>query len=263
MFASTIPYTQLLLCFGFNNWIFLPHIKYLRSCSTVLLLQVATFQYCHIHGNIHKIEDANDSMCTNKGHICHSVFVWTIHSFSSQLEFLMSNEILSNSTSDGSAHRNFDQLLPSKRQTLPPSIIDKGLNPVLVVYMCLQLLGKCCACMWHHLPNCVWVGSWCLLYASSKHSIKAVIVLRSFWRFLGMVAKHSKHKAFFLLDAWQRKLISRISSEFYLNRLINLLVFFPKPLCWHFLWTLALLSGKEATLHILPSSLSLVWLLEG
>lgn len=72
---------------------------------------------------------------------------YLLHSFSSQLEFLMSKEIISNSISDESAHRNFDQLLPAKRQALLPSVIDKGLNPVSVVYMCLQLLGKCCACM--------------------------------------------------------------------------------------------------------------------
>lgn len=53
----------------------------------------------------------------------------------------MNKEIFSNSTSDGSAHRNFDQLLPAKRQAFLPSVIDRGLNPVLVVYVCLQLLG--------------------------------------------------------------------------------------------------------------------------
>lgn len=76
----------------------------------------------------------------------------------------------------------------------------------------------------------VLVDSWCLLYISSKHSVKTVIDLVSFWRFLGLVAKHSKHKAFSLLDAWQPKLVSRMSSEFFLNQLIYLLVFFPKPL---------------------------------
>lgn len=46
-----------------------------------------------------------------------------------------------------------------------------------------------------------------------------------------MVAKHRKHmKAFSLLDTWQPKFISEMSSEFYLHQLINLLVFFPKPL---------------------------------
>lgn len=129
MFASTIPYAQAWLCFGFNIWAFLNHIKYLRSCSRVLLLQVTTFQNVHrglppfnIHGDIHKIEDASGSMCVNKGHIYQSVFVWSIHSFSCHLEFFMSKEIFSNSTSHGSAHRNFDQLPSSKRQALlPPS----------------------------------------------------------------------------------------------------------------------------------------------
>lgn len=37
-------------------------------------------------------------------------------------------------------------------------------------------------------------------------------------------------KAFSLFDTWQPKFFSKMSSEFYLNRLINLLVFFPKPL---------------------------------
>lgn len=85
--------------------------------------------------------------CNNKGHICLPVFVWNIHSFSSHLKLLISKEIFSSSTSDGSAHRNFDHFLSSKRQALLPSIIDKGLNAVLLVYMCLQLLGKCCTYM--------------------------------------------------------------------------------------------------------------------
>jgi len=59
----------------------------------------------------------------------------------------MSKGVISNSILDESARGNFDQLLPAKRQALLPLVIDKGLNPVSVVCMCLQLLGKCCACM--------------------------------------------------------------------------------------------------------------------
>lgn len=45
-----------------------------------------------------------------------------------------------------------------------------------------------------------------------------------------MVAKDSKDKAFSILEAWQPKFITRMRSEFYLNQLINLLLFFPKAL---------------------------------
>lgn len=71
----------------------------------------------------------------------------------------MSNELFSNTTSDGRARRNFDELLSSKRQALLPSIIDKGLNPVLVVYMCLQLLGKCYAYVTSFAKLSAWVDN--------------------------------------------------------------------------------------------------------
>lgn len=107
-------------------------MKYLRSCPA--FCRSPPFDTATSMGIFTKLRMPMIVCVLTKG-----IFVslsWCGLPFSSRLEFLMNKEIFSNSISYRSAHWNFDKI-----QAFLPSIIDRGLNPVLVVYTCLQLLG--------------------------------------------------------------------------------------------------------------------------